>query len=68
MLIYLYVIWMRAISLNKSKLPPNFQTSINETMDCVERVLRRRDLRKIVDLKIGFDVETQLLGFKIKQN
>jgi len=58
MQIYLFARWLMAIKNNTSKLPPNFQESINETMDCVERVLARRDLRRIVDLKIAFDAET----------
>jgi hypothetical protein len=58
MQIYLFARWLKAIKINTSKLPPNFQESINETMDCVERVLARRDLRRIVDLKIAFDAET----------
>jgi len=31
-------------------------------MDCIDRVMRRRDIRRIVDIKIAFDAETQLLG------
>ena len=66
---YLYAIWMLALKNNKSRLPPNFQTSIDETMDCVERVLRRRELRRIIDIRIGFDAETQqLTAIKIKNN
>jgi hypothetical protein len=58
MQIYLFARWIKAVKMNRSKLPPNFQESINETMDCVERVLARRDLRRLVDLQIAFDSET----------
>lgn len=54
---YLYAHWLAALAANRTKLPPNFQDSINQTMDCTERVLQRRDLRRIVDLKIAFDAE-----------
>ena len=57
MLMYLYAHWLAALAANRTKLPPNFQYSINQTMDCTERVLQRRDLRRIVDLKIAFDAE-----------
>ena len=67
MLIYLYASWLRAIRSNQSKIPPNFQTSINDTMDCCERVLSRRDLRRLVDIRISFDTETQLMGMRASQ-
>ena len=59
---YLYFTWLKALSTNKSKLPPNFELSLTVTLLCLERVLIRRDIRRIVDIKIGFDAETQLLG------
>lgn len=67
MLMFLYASWLKAMRENQSKIPPNFQNSINSTMDCCERVLMRRDLRRLVDIRISFDTEIQLLGTKAKQ-
>ena len=66
MLLFLYHHWLKAVQENKSRLPPNFQESIVATVDCTERVMRRRDLRRIVDVRIGFDTEISLLGVNVK--
>lgn len=56
-LMYLYTKWVIAIGTQKGKLPPHFQGLIDSTIDCIDRVLRRRDIRRRVDIRIAFDAE-----------
>jgi hypothetical protein len=43
-------------------MPPDFQLSIRETMQAVDRVLSRYDVRRVSDIRMGFDNELQLQG------
>jgi hypothetical protein len=59
LMVYLFATWLKALRNNKSKLPPNFESSVVLSLECLERVLGRRDVRSVVDLRIGFDLELQ---------
>jgi len=56
-MIYLYGSWLKALERNQSKMPPDFQLSIKETMLCVDRVLNRLDVRRMSDIRMAFDNE-----------